>query len=442
MKISIFGLGYVGCVSAVCLAKAGHAVTGIDLNEEKTAMINQGRSPIIEPGLEESLKETVQSGRLKATTSIEDAVIETELALICVGTPSYPNGDMDTSALQRVATEIGDVAGRHGKRYKVVIRSTCLPGTIEDVILPALHEGMRRRFGADVRVAVNPEFIREGSAIKDFANPPFTLVGANDRETVEALRELYASVDAEFVQTDIRTAEMVKYACNAYHALKVCFANEMGDAAEAFGADPHEAMRIFRMDTKLNVSAAYLKPGFAFGGSCLPKDIRALLYAARRSDVSMRMMESVLPSNQGQIRRAVDKVLATGRRRIGIVGLSFKPDTDDLRESPMVTLVETLIGKGCSLRIFDRNVALARLMGANRRYIHEEIPHISSLMCENPQEFAAHAEVIVIGNNGEDTKKILPYVGAQHKVVDLTRGEVRWPTDEELKERYLKASGH
>jgi GDP-mannose 6-dehydrogenase len=425
MRISIFGLGYVGCVSAARLAEAGHQVVGVDVNPEKVAMVNAGASPIVEPGLDELLAAMVATGRLQATTSSLDAIAVSDVALICVGTPGRPNGQLDVDVLTRLCHEIGHALHDRDAPFTVVVRSTVLPGTVEDTVLPALRAGMRRRFRSGLRVAVNPEFIREGSALQDFLQPPFTLVGCADDDTAAQVRELYAGVEAPFVHTTIRTAEMIKYVANAFHALKVCFANEIGDSCEAFGVDAQEVMRIFRMDRKLNVSEAYLKPGFAFGGSCLPKDIRALTYAARTADVALPLISMILQSNTAQIHRAVETVLAARKRRIGVIGLSFKPGTDDLRESPMVTLVETLIGKGCDVRVLDHNVSVARLTGANRRYIEEEIPHIASLMCADAAELLSHAELLVVGNGGEETERALAAASTGLTVVDLTRGMAR-----------------
>ncbi len=421
MRVSVFGLGYVGCVTAACLAKAGHVVVGVDVNAEKVAMINAGTSPIVEPGLPDLLREVAATGRLRATTSSDQAVAESDVSLICVGTPSRANGRLDIDAVVRTGQSIGQAVRKHAEPHTVVLRSTVLPGTAEQYLVPALLTGAGGR--AATRVAVNPEFMREGSSLTDFARPPLTLVGCGDPATASLLRLLYESVQAPFVHTSIRTAEMVKYAANAFHALKVCFANEVSDVCAALGADGAEVMRVFAMDRKLNVSEAYLRPGFAFGGSCLPKDLRALLYAARAADVSVPMLASVLPSNEGQVRRGVDAVLSSRRHRIGVVGLSFKAGTDDLRESPMVALVETLIGKGCDVRILDRNVSMARLVGANRRYIEEEIPHIASLMCASAEALLAHAEVIVIGNACEDATEVLAAAQPEHLTIDLTRGQ-------------------
>jgi GDP-mannose 6-dehydrogenase len=422
MRVSVFGLGYVGSVTAACVADAGHYVVGVDVNPEKVAIVNAGDPPVVEPGLGELLARVVKSGRLKATTSTTGAVRDTDLALICVGTPSGANGELDVSFIRRVGEEIGSALGGSQRPYTVVLRSTVLPGTTEQVLLSALHAGSVREPGSRFRVAVNPEFMREGSSLRDFQAPPLTLVGCADEETPELLRALYSRVDAPFVSTTIRTAEMVKYVGNAFHAVKVCFANEIADLCTSLEVGAQDVMRIFRMDRTLNISDSYLRPGFAFGGSCLPKDLRALLYAARRADMMLPLLSSVIPSNEGQVRRAVDAVLQTRKRRIGVVGLAFKSGTDDLRESPLVSLIETLIGKGLDVRILDGHVSLARLVGANRRYIEEEIPHISSLMCDSAEALLAHADVLVIGNAGKEAELVLAGCRPNQVVIDLTRG--------------------
>jgi GDP-mannose 6-dehydrogenase len=418
MRVSVFGLGYVGCVSAACLARAGHHVTGVDTNADKVAMVGAGTSPLVEPGLGELLREVVDAQRLRATTSAAEGIAGSDLALICVGTPSRESGQLDVTAVERVAQEIGRVLDQLRKPYTVVLRSTVLPGTTESVLIPALSSAGERE---GLSVAVNPEFMREGSSLRDFARPPLTLVGCPDARTASLLRELYTGVEAPFAHTSVRTAEMAKYVSNAFHALKVTFANEIGDLCEALGADAQEVMRVFAMDRKLNISEAYLRPGFAFGGSCLPKDVRALLHAARTADLAVPVLAEILPSNERQIQQGIARVLATRRRRIGVLGLAFKPDTDDLRESPMVRLVEGLIGKGCDVRILDRRVSIARLGGANRRYIEEEIPHIASLMCESLDPILEHAEVLVVGNGGEDARRGLALARPDQAVVDLTR---------------------
>jgi GDP-mannose 6-dehydrogenase len=421
MRVSVFGLGYVGSVTAACLARAGHEVVGVDINPDKVALINAGQSPIVEPGLGELLEEVVAAKRLRATCDTGTAIASTDVALICVGTPAHRSGQPDFSAVRHVAQQIGaSLRGRTG-RFTVVLRSTVLPGTTADLLLPALRSGTGPAFPGDLQVAVNPEFMREGSSLRDFANPPLTLAGCDLDETATTLRSLYMGVHAPFVRTGVTEAEMIKYVSNAFHALKVCFANEIGDLCTALGADPQEVTRIFLMDRKLNVSDAYLRPGYAFGGSCLPKDVRALLDAARSAYLTVPLLSAIVPSNDAKIRRAVDAVLETQCRRIGVVGLAFKAGTDDLRESPMVSLVETLIGKGCQVRIFDRSVSIARLVGANRRYIEEEIPHIASLMCSDLDDVLAHAEVLVLGNGGEDARRAAAAAGDRHVVIDLAR---------------------
>ena len=425
MRISVFGLGYVGCVTAACFAKAGHEVVGVDVNPDKVAMINAGRSPVVEPGLGELIKEMVAMQRLRAVCSSEVAVQSTELALICVGTPARSNGTPDFSAVERVGEQIGRALRERNGDYIVVLRSTVLPGTTAAILQPALLAGAGPARQSELHIAVNPEFMREGSSLRDFGAPPLTLVGCGSDRAVATLRALYMCVNAPFVRTAVAEAEMMKYVSNTFHALKVCFANEIADLCVALGADPQEVTRIFLMDRKLNVSDAYLRPGYAFGGSCLPKDLRALLSAARTAYLPVPLLSAIVPSNEAQIRRAADAVLETQKRRVGVVGLAFKAGTDDLRESPMVALVETLIGKGCQVRIFDRNVSIARLVGANRRYIDEEIPHISSLMCDDLDTLLAHAEVLVIGNIDTDSARALSDAGDRHLVIDLTRGAVQ-----------------
>jgi GDP-mannose 6-dehydrogenase len=426
MNVSVFGLGYVGCVSASCLAKAGHRVTGVDVVAEKVTLINSGTAPVIEPGLGELLAQLVAGGRLSATTSAEEALRDSDLALICVGTPDEGRGHPNLDSLMRVVSDLGRCLSRRERALTIVLRSTVLPGTTEQVLGKALGEQIGRAV-TRFPVAVNPEFMREGSSLQDFEHPPFVLVGCAEARTAELLRSLYAGVDAPFVQTTVRTAEMVKYVCNAFHALKVCFTNEVADLCDALGADAQEVMRIFRMDRKLNVSEAYFKPGFAFGGSCLPKDVRALTDAARIHDVRVPLLSSIMPANEHQVLRGVEAVLKAGRRRVGIVGLAFKSGTDDLRESPMVALVERLIGKGYDVRIHDPAVLRARLIGANRRYIETEIPHIASLLCDDVEELVAHAEVLILSTADLQAARAVELAGRELEIVDLTRGAAAWP---------------
>jgi GDP-mannose 6-dehydrogenase len=427
MNVSVFGLGYVGCVTAACLARDGHHVVGVDLNAEKVAMVNAGQSPIIEPGLGDVIARVVRQGRLSATESAEEGIAAADVALICVGTPDLGHGQPDYDGLARVASDMGAACETRVNPLTVVLRSTVLPGTTERVLSRVLSECAGGRM-AELRIAVNPEFMREGSSLEDFDHPPFVLVGCDDPSTASLMRQLYGGVTAPFLQTSVRTAEMVKYVCNAFHALKITFTNEIADLCDALGADAQDVMRIFRQDRKLNIAPAYLKPGFAYGGSCLPKDIRALLSSGRIYDVSTPLLSAVVASNKAQIDRGVNAVLETRKKKVGVVGLAFKPNTDDLRESPMVTLVETLIGKGCDVRIYDPNVVMARLKGANRQYIEQEIPHVSSLLCDSIEALLEHADVLVIGANGADGANALAGVRPGQIIVDLTRGAVNEAT--------------
>jgi GDP-mannose 6-dehydrogenase len=421
MKLSVFGIGYVGCVSAACFANGGHDVTGVDLNATKVEIINSGKSPIVEAGIEELIGAMVAAGRLRATTSSVDAVTNSELSLVCVGTPSNTNGSLDLDHVKHVCEEIGAALKLKQERHTVVIRSTMLPGTVEGLVVPTLEASSGKRAGTDFGVCINPEFLREGSSLKDFNAPPFTLIGADDAQTANLVRELYTDIQAPLFVTALKTAEMVKYACNCFHALKVSFANEIGNICKAVGIDSHEVMHVFSQDTKLNLSPYYLTPGFAFGGSCLPKDLRAINYKAKQVDVEVPVLAAILPSNRLQIERAVEMVLQTKKKRVGVLGFSFKAGTDDLRESPMVTLIETLIGKGLQLAIYDRDVSLAKLFGANKQYIEREIPHISQLMRGSIAEVLDDAEVLVVGNKASEFREISGRVRADQVVIDLVR---------------------
>jgi GDP-mannose 6-dehydrogenase len=421
MKISIFGIGYVGCVSAACFAHAGHDVTGVDVNPTKVDIINSGKSPIVEPQMSELIHDVVKSGKLRAMTSSLEAVKATDISLVCVGTPSKPNGSLDLGHVARVCEEIGAALATKDTHHTVVIRSTMLPGSIESVALPALEKTSRKKAGKDFGVCVNPEFLREGTSVKDFYAPPFTLIGADDEQTAAIVRELYANIDAPIFITTIKTAEMVKYVCNCFHALKVSFANEIGNICKALELDSHEVMKVFCADTKLNLSPYYLKPGFAFGGSCLPKDLRAVSYKAKELDVEVPLLSAITATNKLQVEKALDMVLSTGNKQVGVLGFSFKAGTDDLRESPMVTLIETLLGKGLELVIYDRDVSLARLFGSNKAYIEEEIPHIAKLMRGSIDEVLDAANTIVIGNRSEEFRQIESRLRPGQTVVDLVR---------------------
>jgi GDP-mannose 6-dehydrogenase len=421
MKLSIFGLGYVGCVSAACFARDGHEVIGVDVNPLKVGIINSGRSPIVEPGIEELIAEAIRAGRLRATADAHDAVISSDVSLVCIGTPGNHNGSLDLTYIKRACQQIGEALSSKDRFHIVVMRSTMLPGTIEQTVIPALEVYSGKRAGRDFGVAINPEFLREGTSIDDFGNPPFTLIGADSEDTSGPVQRLYARVNAPLVCVGIKEAEMVKYACNSFHALKVTFANEIGNICKALGVDSHRVMEVFCKDTKLNLSPYYLKPGFAFGGSCLPKDLRAITYKAKELDVEVPLLNSILLSNRQQVERAVDTVLRTGRKRVGVLGLSFKSGTDDLRESPMVTLIETLLGKGLKLAIYDRDVELARLFGANKEYIKREIPHISSLMQSSLSDVIDASEVIIIGKKEEEFLAISDKLNNGRVIIDLVR---------------------
>ncbi|MGH8722010.1 MAG: nucleotide sugar dehydrogenase, partial [Burkholderiales bacterium] len=406
MKLSVLGLGYVGTVSAACLAREGHDVVGVDPEPSKVDSINAGRSPIIEKDIGPMVREQAAAGRLRATTEVADAVRHADLCLVCVGTPSRANGDIELKFVRRVCEQIGGALRGHEGAPAVVIRSTLLPGTMREVLIPLLEQASGRRAGADFGVCLNPEFLREGSAVHDYFHPPKTVIGELNRASGDLLAGLYAGIKAPLIRTDIETAEMVKYADNAWHALKVGFANEIGNLCKALAVDSHRVMGIFCQDTKLNLSPYYLRPGFAFGGSCLPKDLRALLYRAKTLDVALPILSSILPSNALQIERALQAVIDAGRREVGVLGFSFKAGTDDLRESPVVELAERLIGKGYDLRMYDRNVSLARLHGANRDYILNRIPHISRLMVGSVDEVLDHAGTLVIGNTDPEFREV------------------------------------
>lgn len=421
MNITVFGMGYVGCVSAACLARDGHTVTGVDVNPVKIDTLNQGRSPILEAGLDELVGEVVAAGRLRATLEAAAAVRGSELSMVCVGTPSQSNGSIDLQYVEKVCEEIGSALRDARHQYHVVIRSTVLPGTIESVVIPALERTSGQTHGQGFHVLANPEFLREGTSITDFYDPPFTIIGTACESAAEPLINLYEGLTAPLFVVPLRSAEMVKYACNAFHGLKVAFANEIGNICKAQGIDSHQVMDAFCADTKLNLSAAYLKPGFAFGGSCLPKDLRALTYLARQTDVVAPVLDAVLPSNRHQIELARDLVLGTGKRRVGVLGLSFKEGTDDLRESPVVSLVELLIGKGCTVEIYDDNVRRAGLVGANRQFIETHIPHIWSLIRTDLADVVSRAEVIVIGNRAPEFAALADAPPDSRTVIDLVR---------------------
>jgi GDP-mannose 6-dehydrogenase len=421
MKISVLGLGYVGAVSAGCLAEEGHEVIGVDPEARKVDLINAGRTPIIEKDIGQIIERQVAGGRLSATTDVAAAVRNTDLIMICVGTPSRGNGDIELTYVKRVCEQVGAALRDHQGAPVVVTRSTMLPGTMHETVIPTLEAHSRKRAGVEFGVCINPEFLRESTAVQDYFNPPKTVIGELNRASGDLLASLYARIAAPLIRTDIETAEMVKYADNAWHALKVGFANEIGALCKGLGLDSHRVMDIFCQDTKLNISRYYLKPGFAFGGSCLPKDLRALLYKAKTVDVSLPILAAILPSNERQIERGVQAVIEQGSKRVSVLGLSFKAGTDDLRESPVVELTERLIGKGYDLRIYDSNVRLASIHGANRDYILNHIPHISRLMTGSIEEALEHADTVVIGNAAPEFHDVPKRLSDRQTLIDFVR---------------------
>ncbi|WP_192981887.1 GDP-mannose 6-dehydrogenase [Pseudomonas sp. EggHat1] len=419
MRISIFGLGYVGAVCAGCLSARGHEVIGVDVSQTKIDLINQGKSPIVEPGLAELLEAGVNSGLLRGTTDVGAAVLASELSFIAVGTPSKRNGDLDLGYMESVCKQIGTALRDKQERHTVVVRSTVLPGTVKNVVIPLIEAASGKKAGVDFGVATNPEFLRESTAIKDYDFPAMTVIGELDEQSGDLLQELYSELDAPIIRKSIEVAEMIKYTCNVWHAAKVTFANEIGNIAKAAGVDGREVMDVVCQDHKLNLSKYYMKPGFAFGGSCLPKDVRALSYRAGSLDVETPLIGSLMRSNAAQVKKAFDIVTHYDKRRIGLLGLSFKAGTDDLRESPLVELAEMLIGKGYELRIYDSNVEYARVFGANKEYIESKIPHVSSLLCKELDEVVAQSDVLIIGNGEQRFAEVMNSVGDDKQIVDL-----------------------
>lgn len=422
-RVSVFGLGYVGSVTAACLASKGHSVIGVDLNPSKVEQLNGGRSPIVEPQILELVQDGHTNSRLSATTDSEAAVLNSDISFLCVGTPSLRSGKLDLGHVEPVCRDIGKVLKTKPAFHLVVLRSTVLPGTAESIVIPALEQSSGKRAGKDFGVCVNPEFMREGSAVRDFLEPSMTIIGASEPHHAACLRELYAWAPGHFFETSFRSAEMVKYVCNAWHALKVAFANEVGSLAKELHVDAEAITNIFTADDKLNISATYLKPGFAFGGSCLPKDVRALTYRAKELDLRLPLFESIMPSNDEHLKRAIQLVLESGKKKVAMLGLSFKAATDDLRESPQVQLVKHLLGEGCHIKIWDDNVSLGRLIGSNRDYIEKTIPHIGSLLENDLGEILKHAEVVVIATRGIAPAQLRQHLRSDHIVLDLVNLE-------------------
>jgi GDP-mannose 6-dehydrogenase len=420
MSISIFGLGYVGAVSLACLARDGHSVIGVDVDPAKLELIRSGKTPVVEEGMVELVAQVAASGRVSVTTDVVQAVMDSDLSLVCVGTPSAPNGSQDQSAIVKLAHELGRaVLGKMGA-HVFVFRSTLVPGTVEDVLRPILEQESGKRDGEGFHVCFQPEFLREGTSIRDYDRPPFTVVGASSEHALAQLKALFGHLPCTFHATSIRSAEMVKYCCNNFHAVKITFANETARLCEALGVDAFEVMDLVCRDTQLNISPAYLKPGFAFGGSCLPKDLRATLYLAKSRDVELPMLGHVLQSNRVHAEHAIAKVLASGRRRVGMIGLSFKTGTDDLRESPLVLMAEQFIGKGLNVLVYDPEVHLSRLLGANRRFIEQHVPHIGSLMRGEIESVIGESDVLVVGlSDAKSFEALARHVREDQIVLDL-----------------------
>jgi GDP-mannose 6-dehydrogenase len=419
MRVSVFGLGYVGSVSAACLAADGHEVVGVDVNPLKLETLRLGRSPVIEPGLDDLIAASVKEGRLRVTDDALSAVLASDVTLVCVGTPGMRNGSLDAAAILNVCGEIATAMAAKSEYHTAVVRSSVLPGTIRDRVLPLMETAAGRTAGTDFGLAANPEFLREASAIDDFYHPSFTLIGALDERSGDLVEELYGSVQAPILRTAIETAEMVKYASNAFHATKVTFANEIGGLAKAHGVDGRDVMDILCQDRQLNISTAYLRPGFAFGGSCLPKDTRALAYRAKERDLDTPLLHALIASNESHIRRAIEMIEAAGRKRIAVLGLSFKPGTDDVRESPAVPLIEALVGRGYHVRVYDEHVHPDKLVGANRAFLEEEIPHITALMKPTLEDALAGSEVVVVTNGSAEFKRVPSLVGTDQILIDL-----------------------
>jgi len=431
-KISVIGLGYVGAVTAGCLASRGYHVLGVDVNPSKVEALEAGKSPVLEPGLDELVSASRQACRLHATTSASQAIHQTDISFVCVGTPSLRNGRLDLSGVERSCREVGEALREKNGFHWFVLRSTILPGTTEEIAIPIIAQASGKQAGKDFAVCTNPEFTREGCAVSDFMNPPMTVLGAADPAHLEPLREIYSWIPGNVFETSFRVSEMVKYVCNTFHALKVAFANEVGVLCKEMSVDAQSVTDIFKADTRLNISPAYLTPGFAFGGSCLPKDVRAINYRAKEFDQELPLLGSIMPSNQAHIDRAVHAILRTRRKKIGVLGLSFKSKTDDLRESPMVHLIKKLLGEGCQVQIWDHDVSLGRLVGSNRQFIDDEIPHIGSLLRSEFADVVKDSEIVVIGTTAVDLEMLRASIDSEQLVIDLVNARNPLGDDDHL----------
>jgi GDP-mannose 6-dehydrogenase len=421
MKISVFGLGYVGVVTSCCLADRSHTVTGVDVAGSKVDMINGGHSPIVEPGVEELIRSAVGAGRLSATLSAAEAVQRSDVTFISVGTPSGADGEIELAYVRKVSQEIGEALSRKSAFHVVTCRSTVLPGTTRNTVTPILERSSGKKAGIDFAVAFNPEFLREGASVYDFLHPEKTVIGTESETAAEMLREVYAGLSGEVIVTSPEIAEMTKYAENSFHAMKVTFANEIGIICKSLGLDSHEVLDILCKDKKLNISCAYLRPGFAFGGSCLPKDVRALGHLVRQRSMETPLLEALMRSNTMQIQRAAQTIMDFGKKRVGILGISFKSETDDLRNSPLVELIETLIGKGYTVSLYDNSVRISRLIASNQSYIEQRIPHLAALLCDSVDQVVERSDIIVIGNRAKEFVSIPDRVGPEKVVYDLER---------------------
>jgi GDP-mannose 6-dehydrogenase len=429
MIISVFGLGYVGFVTALCLAKSGHKVLGLEIDPVKIEMLKRGVSPIIEKDIDVFFAEVQKTRNFEIAMSSREAIEKSDVSFICVGTPGKKNGMIHLGYVERVCEEIGVAIGEKGAFHTVVLRSTVLPSVTRNVVIPILEKTSKKAIGDDFSVCYNPEFLREGSSIDDFFNPPKILIGEVDQSGGELLLELYENIEAPVFRTSLEVAEIVKYVNNAFHALKVVFANEMGNYCKLKGIDSHEVFDIFCEDRKLNISSAYLTPGFAFGGSCLPKDLRAVLYDGRMMDLELPVCEAILESNRLQVKKVVDMVEDLGRRRVGVLGFSFKAGTDDLRESPMVLLIERLLGKGYEIAIYDKNVSVGQLIGSNKQFIMDELPHFERLLKEDIKDVGEFGEIIIIGNKEEEYRDVVGIDLEKKYVLDLVR---LWPNVDDI----------